>query len=284
MARIQPYASTSMPSFMFDIFFYPFMQRALIAGVILAAVLALLGVYVLLKRMSFFSDGIAHASLAGIALGIVFSWQPLTTALVLSAFFALIIYVIERKLELASDTAIGILFTSGMALGILLISLQPGYQPELISFLFGNILAIGQTELWLIGLFSVIIVGFVIVYFKQLTLIALDEELAYISNVKVNVLQPIFYVFLALAVVLGIKMLGVILVSALLILPTAAARILAPSFKKFIVLAVLLAEIIVLCGLTLSVMFDLPTGPVIVLVGTFCFIMSLLGKLLLYKK
>ena len=113
---------------MLEILQYPFMQRALIAGIVLAAVLALLGVYVLLRRMSFFSDGIAHASLAGIAIGIVFSWQPLATALVLSAIFALIIYFIEKKFDLASDTAIGILFTSGMALGVLLISLQPGYQ------------------------------------------------------------------------------------------------------------------------------------------------------------
>lgn len=258
------------------------MQRALIAGVILAAVLSLLGVYVLLKRMSFFADGIAHASLAGIAVGIVFSWQPLLTALLLSAAFALIIYVIERRFELASDTAIGILFTSGMALGILLISLTPGYQPELISFLFGNILAIKSSELWLIGLMSAGIAGFVIVYFKQLTLLALDEELAYVSGVKVHILQPIFYVLLALAVVLGIKILGIILVSALLILPTASARVLAPSFKAFVVLAIFLAEIIVVCGLVLSAAFDLPTGPVIVLCGTFCFVVSVMGKKLVF--
>ena len=269
---------------MFDILQYPFMQRALIAGIILAAVLALLGVYVLLRRMSFFSDGIAHASLAGIAIGIVLSWQPLVVALVVSALFALVIYFIEKKFDLASDTAIGILFTSGMALGVLLISLQPGYQPELISFLFGNILAIKQSELWLIGLLSVSIVGFIMFYFRQLTLLSLDEELAAVANIKVKILQPIFYVMLALAVVLGIKILGVVLVSALLILPTATARVLAPSFKKFIVYAIAVAELVMLVGLVLSAVFDLPTGPVIVLVGTICFIFSLLCHSILQGK
>lgn len=259
---------------MFEILQYPFMQRAIIAGVILAGVLAVLGVYVLLKRMSFFSDGIAHASLAGIAVGILFSWYPLATALVLSVFFALIIYWIEKKFDLASDTAIGILFTSGMALGVLLMSLQPGYQPELISFLFGNILAIKTSELWLIGALSLGILGFVFVYFKQLTLLALDEELAQVSNIKTYILQPVLYVTLAITVVLGIKILGVILVSALLILPTASARLIATSFKQMMVLAFVFAEIITLVGIVLSALYDLPTGPIIVLSGTAFFIVT----------
>lgn len=260
------------------------MQRAILAGVILAGVLATLGVYVLLKRMSFFSDGIAHASMAGIAIGIVFSWHPLETALVLSAIFALVIYFVEKKLGLASDTAIGILFTSGMALGVLLVSLQPGYQPELISFLFGNILAIRTSDLWLIGILSLGIVGFIVTYFKQLTLLALDEELAHVSNIKTNVLQPVFYVILALAVVLGVKILGVILVSALLILPTASARIVSKSFKKFVILAILFAELVVLVGIAVSAVFDLPTGPVIVLTGTTWFMLSLTWNTLVHKK
>lgn len=259
---------------MLEILQYPFMQRAIIAGVILAGVLSILGVYVLLKRMSFFSDGIAHASLAGIAIGIIFSWYPLATALVLSVIFALTIYWIERTFDLASDTAIGILFTSGMALGVLLMSLQPGYQPELISFLFGNILAIKSSELWLIGGVSVSIVVFIFVYFKQLTLLALDEELAQVSNINVQLLQPAFYVMLALTVVLGIKILGVILVSALLILPTAAARVVAGSFKHMMVLAFVFAEIITLAGIVISALYDLPTGPVIVLSGTLFFILT----------
>lgn len=263
---------------MIELLQYPFMQRALIAGVILALVLSLLGVFVLLRRMSFFADGIAHASLAGVAVGIIFSWYPLATALILSALFALIIYWIERKFELASDIAIGILFTSGMALGVLLISLQPGYQPELISFLFGNILAIKQSEIILIAVLGAGVVGFVLARMRQLVLLALDDDLAYVSGVNTARLLPVFYVVLAIAVVLGIKMLGVVLVSALLILPVAAGRVLARSFKHFVITAVVLSELIVICGILLSFYSDLPTGPVIVLVGTTIFILSLLAR------
>lgn len=260
---------------MLDIFAYPFMQRAVIAGVILAALLSVLGVYVLLKRMSFFSDGIAHASLAGIAIGIIFSWPPLIVALCLSAVFAWVIYWIERKFELASDTAIGILFTTGMAVGVLLISMRPGYQPELISFLFGNILAIQKDELWVIALVSMGIISFVALQFRPLTLLALDEELAHAAHVKTTLLQPLFYMILSLAVVLGIKILGVILVSALLILPSASARIVALSLKRFVWLSVCFAEGIVLAGILSSVVFNLPTGPMIVLSGTCCFVIAL---------
>jgi zinc transport system permease protein len=119
---------------MFEIIQYPFMQRALLAGIILGLLLAALGIFVILNRMAFFSDGIAHASLAGVAIGIFTSQNPLLTAIAFSILFAMLIYFLEKKLKLTSDTTIGIIFTSGMALGVLLMSLQKGYQPELISF------------------------------------------------------------------------------------------------------------------------------------------------------
>jgi len=259
---------------MLELLQYSFMQRALIAGIILAGVLALLGVYVLLKRMAFFADGIAHASLSGVAIGIIFSWYPLGVALVLSAIFALIIYFIERKVSIASDIAIGIIFSSGMALGILLISIQPGYQPELISFLFGNILAIKQSEIITIASLSIVIVLFFVKYYRQLTLLALDEELAHVNGIKVHKLLPIFYVALAVTVVLGIKILGVVLVSALLVLPAAIARVITKTFKSFMILSIIFSEVIVLSGIVTSFIFDLPTGPVIVLVGTILFIIT----------
>ncbi|MBU4421556.1 metal ABC transporter permease [Patescibacteria group bacterium] len=263
---------------MLEILQYPFMQRALIAGLVLAAILAVLGIFTILKKMSFFADGIAHASLAGVAIGIIFSWYPLASALVLSIVFALIIYFLEKKFRLSSDITIGIIFTSGMALGILLISLQPGYQPELISFLFGNILAIKNSDMFIIGGMALAIFAFIFIYFKQMTLLALDEELAYTSGVKTKILEPVFYVILAASVVLGIKILGIILVSALLILPTATAKTLSSSFKSLILSSVLFAEIIVLVGIYISFVFDLPTGPVIVLSGSGLFLLSAIAR------
>lgn len=251
------------------------MERALTAGVILAFLLALLGTFVVLRNMAFFSDGIAHASLAGVALGIIFSLNPLLVAIILSIVFSIIIFFLEDRYKLSGDTAIGILFTSGMALGVLLISMQPGYQPELISFLFGNILAITQLELLIIGITSVFIALFIFLYLKKLILISLDPETAYISGIHVKRLQLGLNIVLAVSVVLGIKVLGIILVSALLIIPVAIGKLFARSFKTLVVSSVAVSEIIVISGIIVSYYLDLPTGPSIVLLGTILFIMGL---------
>ncbi len=265
---------------MLEILQLPFMERALAAGVLLAFLLAVLGVFVVLRNMAFFSDGIAHASLAGVAAGILLSINPLLTAIVVSALFAAIIHFLQKKYKLSGDTAIGILFTSGMALGVLLISTQPGYQPELMSFLFGNILAITNMELIIIGVFTVLITMLVFVYLKTLILVSLDEETAKISGTKVNVFQLFSNVILAVAVVLGIKVFGIILVSALLIIPVATAKLFSKSFKKLVIISVVLSEIIVISGIFASYNFDLPTGPTIVLTGTVLFVIAALYNLL----
>lgn len=262
---------------MLDILQYPFMERALIAGVILALVLAVLGVFVVLKNMAFFSDGIAHASLAGVAIGIILSVNPLLVALVFSVFFAVIIFYLQHHYKLSSDTAIGILFTSGMAAGVLLISLQPGYQPELISFLFGNILSITQSELVIIAIISVIIITFVFARLKTLILISLDAATAQISGINVKMFQLLTNIVLAVAVVLGIKVLGIVLVSALLIIPVAIGKLFSTSFKQLLIVSCVLSEVIVVSGIFVSYQYDLPTGPTIVLLGTFLFVLGLMS-------
>lgn len=262
---------------------YPFIQRALIAGIILAALLALLGVFVILRRMAFFADGIAHASLVGVAIGVVFSLNPLITAVVATAVIAALIFLLERRFKFSSDVAIGILFTTGMALGVLLISLTPGYQPELISFLFGNILSIAVNELWILGSISVLVTLFIILKLPSLVLISCDEESAYLAGIRVGWLQFFLYVTTAVAVVLGIKMLGIILVSALIITPVAAAKLLAHSFKTLLIYSVILAEFIMLFGLFCSILFDWPTGPTIVLAGTTIFVIAILVSKLRFR-
>lgn len=261
---------------MLGILQYPFMERALISGVVLAFVLAVLGVFVILKNMAFFADGIAHASLAGIAIGIIFSVNPLLSAILLSVIFAIIIFFLQHSYKLSGDAAIGILFASGMAAGVLLISLQPGYQPELISFLFGNILAITQMEVIIVIIVSALVVAFVFGNLKKLVLMSLDNETAQISGVKVKRLQLMINIILAVSVVLGIKVLGIILVSALLIIPITTAKLFAGSFKKLLVMSVVISEVTVLSGIFISYHYDLPTGPTIVLAGTCLFLIGIM--------
>lgn len=257
---------------MFDILKYPFMQRAIIAGVVLALLLAWLGVFVIMRRMSFFSDGIAHASLAGVAVGVLAGVHPLTTALVFSVVFSIVIYYLEKKTTLSSDAIIGILFTSGMALGVVLLSFKKGYQPDLVSFLFGNILAIRPADLAVISALSAVILAFLAYNHKGITLMALDMDTAYMAGVRVDLLHVTFYIILAVAVVLGLKILGIVLVSALLIIPASTAKLVSKSFKGLIVQSIVFSEVIVILGIALSYALDSPTGPMIVLVGAGVFV------------
>lgn len=261
---------------MIEIFSYPFMQKALVAGIVLGLLLAILGVFVNLRKMAFFADGIAHASLSGVAIGLLFSFSPFLMAIVLTVIFAVILFFLEEKKKISSDTAIGIIFTAGMSLGVILMSFKAGYQPDLISFLFGNILAISTFDLWIILILSFVALVFIFSFMKSLTLLALDDESAYILGVKVFWLKLFFYLVLAVSVVLGIKALGVLLVSGLLIIPVAIAKNLARSFKNMMFLSVVFSELIIIAGLFFSYLWNLPTGPLIVLIGTVILIFSFL--------
>ena len=254
------------------------MQRALITGIILAVVLSYLGILVILRKMSFFADGIAHSSLAGVAIGVLASFYPLLSAIAFSLLMGLLIYYLEEKSKLSSDTIIGIIFSSGLALGAMLMSFKSGYQPELISFLFGNILAITWLDLIIIATVGFLIVLFVKLYYKKLVLISLNKDLAQAQGLKGKSLKLFFYLALSTAVVLAIKVLGLILASALLIIPVATAKSFSKSLKHLNFLAIFIGIITVFLGLLLSYYFDLSTGPTIVLLGAVFFFFSLLFK------
>ena len=261
---------------MLDLLSYPFMQRALIAGIILGLLFASLGVIATLRKMAFFGEGVAHASLAGIAIGVLAGVAPLPLALAWGAGVATLIYVLERTTKLSSDTLIGILFTASMALGVVLIAQTEGYQPALLSFLFGSILTIKTGDLALIAIFAVLILGWFFLSLRQLTLLSLSEESASVAGVPVRAQTFIFYISLAIATVLGVKILGIILVSALIVLPPAISRLFTSSFKSYLTVSIVVAEFIMVVGLILSFELDLPSGAMIVLVGSGLFLIAAL--------
>lgn len=263
---------------MIDWLALPFIQRAVLAGLILGALLAILGIFVVLRRMAFFSDGISHASLAGVAVGVLANTNPLITALGISALLAIAMAWLERRTKLASDAIVGLIFTGGMATGVILLALKSGYQPELVSFLFGNILSIQWSELLLMALLAVLILTFFLINYKRLALMVLNPEIAYLSGVPVALYQTILYVTVAVAAVLGIKMLGVALLSALLIVPVSTAKLIAKSFRSLMIWSVVMAEITIIAGIILSIQLDLPTGAVIVLCGLMLFGLTLVGS------
>jgi len=260
---------------MFELLQLEFMQRAFITGTALAPLLAMLGSFVTLRKMSFFADGIAHASLLGVALSILVGIAPFGGALIIGVVFGILIFLLERHTSIASDAVIGIIFTTGLALGIILISLQPGYQPDLISFLFGNILAITWSNVWMISILSVGILSTVILMFKKFTLTSLSEELAWTSGIPTTYVNLLFYVLLSVAVVLGVKLLGIILVSALLITPPVTAKLVTGSFRSYVMSSVVFSLIAFIGGLFASYYLDLPSGASIVMSATALFIVVL---------
>lgn len=254
------------------------MQRALLAGAMLAVLLAGLGVLATLRKMAFFGEGVAHASLAGIAIALLAGVAPLPVALLWAVAIAVVIFWLERSTKLPSDTVIGILFTASMALGVILMNATAGYQPELLSFLFGSILAIQTLDLIVIGVISVVILLWLSLSSRQLTYLSLSEESAKVAGIPVRLQLLAFYIALAITTVLGVKILGIILVSALIVLPPATARMLSHSFKQYVAFSIVVAEITILLGLVLSFMLDLPSGAVIVLVGTAIFLLAVITR------
>lgn len=259
---------------MLEVLQYPFMIRALISGIFVAVLLGWLGTFVVTRKMSLIGDGIAHASLAGIALALLLGWAPIPVTVIFSIFIAAFIYFLEKKTKISSDMAIAVMFTTGMAIGIILLHFYQGYQPELVSYLFGNILTINTYDLWnIIAAGSVILAG-LFIFYRKILFSTFDPVGAYLSGIRPWIYDLILYISTAVAIILSIKLIGIILVSALLVTPSAIAKLFSRSFKHFTILAILVAAIIVFIGLMVSYFLDLPSGAAIVLVGTLLFLLS----------
>ncbi len=251
-----------------------FFQRALLAGLMLAVLLSALGIFVSVRRMSFFGDGIAHSSLAGIAIAVLAGISPLPVAVAWAVLVAIAIRRLERTTRLPSDTLIGVLFTSSMALGVLLMSLNNGYQPELLSFLFGSILSVSKTDLIVIAGLSAALLVWLTYSFRQLTFLSLSEDSARVAGIPVDRQTELLYVALAVATVLGVKVLGIVMVSALLIIPAATGRLITRSFQGYLIASIIIAVIAVTIGLFTSAVLDVPSGAAIILVSSAAFIIA----------
>lgn len=256
---------------------YPFMQRAFVAGILVGGITSLLGVLVVLRRSAFFGDAIAHASLAGVAVGLLAGWPPLLPAAGVGVGLAISLHAAERRTRLSLDTILGFILPFFMAVGVLLLSLQPGYQPELVSFLFGSILTVSYESLSVIAAVTVIVLVFFLRYRHHLTFSTFDEEAARLSGIRVGLMLTGYHILLALVVIASIRTVGVILVNALLIIPAATAKLWARSLAQMFLLAPLFGIICVVGGIVVSYYLDLPSGPAIVILTGLVFLLSVVS-------
>jgi zinc transport system permease protein len=257
---------------------YPFMQRALVAGVAVGFLCSVVGVYVTLRSMSFFSDAIAHSALAGIALGLLFGMAPVPAAVIFCVIVAAGITFLTYRTELTSDTVIGVFFSGSIALGVLLIGLQQGYQADLLTYLFGDVLAVSRLDVYLALGLSLFVTTIVFSRSTLLVKIAFNRDLAQVEGASVVVWDYIFMALLALTIAVSLKIVGIILVSALIIVPAATARNVARDFRTLMVLSIVVGLVSAVGGLIGSFYLDTASGPTIVMLSILLFILSLLAR------
>ena len=252
---------------MMEVLQYEFMQNALIAGLLAAIACGIVGVYVVVKRLVFISGGIAHASFGGIGLGYLLGINPVLGAMFFAIASALGMGLVTKRTKLSEDTAIGIMWATGMALGIIFVGLAPGYTPDLFSYLFGSILTVPAFDLILMLILDVIIIAIVLLLYKEFLLLSFDEEFSTVAGVPTQRLYLLLLCLIALTVVVLIRVVGIILVIALLTIPAALARQFTHSLKKMMLLSILAGAVFTFSGLWLSYLLDLASGATIILVG-----------------
>jgi zinc transport system permease protein len=257
-----------------EIFQFEFMRNALGAAVLVSIACGIIGTYVVIKKLVFISGGISHAAFGGIGLGYLLGVNPILTTIPFSILSALCIGVISKRVEVSEDTAIGILWTIGMALGIVFINLSPGYAPDLFAYLFGSILTVPSLELIIMLVLDLIIILTVFFFYREFVAISFDEEFSTVVGVPTGSLNLLLLCLIALSVVVLIKVVGVILVIALLTIPAAIGKQFTFNVKKLMLLSIFIGVVLNIIGLWLSYILDLASGATIVLVLVAAFIIA----------
>jgi zinc transport system permease protein len=262
---------------MIELLEYEFMRKALIAALLASIACGIVGVYVVVKRIVFISGGIAHAAFGGIGLGYFLGVDPIIGVIPFSIASALSMGVIGRRTKIPEDTAIGILWAMGMALGIIFIGLTSGYAPDLFGYLFGSILLVSTSDLIMMLCLDAAIIVVVLLFHREFQAISFDEEYATAAGLHTERLYLLLLCLIALTVVVLIKVVGVILVIALLTIPAAMGREFTHRLSSMACISVFLSVVLTICGLWLSYVFNLPSGATIVLVAGIAFIVSALS-------
>jgi zinc transport system permease protein len=251
---------------MFDLLQYSFIQNALAAAILASIACGIIGVYVVVKKIVFISGGIAHASFGGVGLGYFLGINPMLGVLPFSLISALVMGVVSKKSKIPEDSAIGILWSLGMALGIIFVYLTPGYAPDLMTYLFGNILTVPRSDLYLMLVLDLVILGAVYLLYKEFLALSFDEEFTTVQGLPTEKLYLFLLCIIALTIVVLIKVVGIILVIALLTIPASLSRKFTHNLKHMMLISIVFGTVISVAGIGLSYLLDVPSGATIILV------------------
>jgi len=261
---------------MFDMLSYEFMQRALIASVIIGLVCSIIGVFVILKNLTFIGAGTSHAAFAGVTLGYLIKFSPLSIAVLFSLITVWIVGYLSKKGYLKLDASVGIFYSLTMALAVLFIGLMKIYNAEVYGYLFGSILSVTKLDLAIIVLLGVVVLFLVYLFFKEFHFITFDEEMARAGGIPTGWLSFLLLTMIALTIVISLKSVGAILVFAMIVTPAAAAYQLTYSMIRMFIYSALIGTGSSVSGVFLSYWLDLPSGATTVLFVSFVFFLSVL--------
>ncbi|WP_457623288.1 metal ABC transporter permease [Persephonella sp.] len=263
---------------MLEIIQIPFMQKALIGGILLSVLLSVISLFINLKNWSFITVGISHATFGGLSIGLFLSISPPITGMIFAVGIGLLIGYISRKGDIHEDITIGILFSLSMAVGVIFLTFTPNYNTEMFTFLFGNILTITELEILTLAVFTLLSLIFIGYFFQKIMFCCYNEDVAYVSGINTKFYYYSIILIISIATVLSVKLVGVILTSAMMILPSALSRQIFWHYKNILVLSVIISIIMVVGGIFLSYSYNLPTGATIVFIYSLTFLFVLLIK------
>ena len=253
---------------MLEILQYEFIQRALISGIAISLSCSLLGLFLVLKRFSLFGDAISHVAFGGIALGLFLKSNPIWISFIVSVLGGLAMVKLNSSKRVYSDSSVAVLLSFGLAVGLVFIGLSGGFSIDITSYLFGSILLVGYEETLIIVFLSVVIISFVVTFYKRLVYLVFNEEQAKISGLNVTLLNYLFIILATVSIVISIRLIGVLMVSSLLIIPNVAALLLGYGFKKTLLLSACFSVLSVVVGTILSYEINVTPSGMIVLVST----------------
>ncbi|MDR0926489.1 MAG: metal ABC transporter permease [Ignavibacteria bacterium] len=248
-----------------------FLQNALIAGIAISITCSLLGVFLVQRKMSFLGSGLSHSALGGIGLAILLGIEPMYVALPFTVLVSLLITLVNERTKLEMDTSIGILFSAATALGIIFIAQSSGYVGDAYSYLFGSILGVTPMDIVVAIAFTAITIAFMWRYWEELAYSTFDAELALSDNVHIRRNTYLLHILLAIAIVVAMKIIGIVLCTAFLTLPAAIARVVAGTFTKMTLIAVVVGIATTVVGMFVSFLVDFPSGATIIVVQSLVF-------------
>ncbi len=254
-----------------DILQYGFMQRALLAGVMIGIIAPAIGVFLVLRRLSLIADTLAHVALAGVALGLLFGLHPALGALIVGVGGAVGIERLRAAGRLFGEAALALFLSGGLALAVVLLGLAGGFNVDLFSYLFGSVTAVQPRDLWVILTLGLVVVGAIALFYKELFALTFDEEAARVQGVPVDALNLLVTLLAAVTVVVAMRVVGVLLTSALVVVPAVTALRLAPNFRSAFWIAIAASVTAVLAGMTAAFYLDLAAGGAIVLTAILLF-------------